>query len=523
MFEIKEKDLAGRLGIIETRHGKILTPTVFPVVNIIKQEVPVSHIVNVGFESLITNAYLVLKHFKEEAIRKGIHGIIGYNGPVMTDSGAYQILQYGSIDIEPDEIVLAQQRMNSDIAVILDIPTPSTASWNEAKYTVEETLRRAKSALKYIKDDERIWVLPIQGGRYLDLIEYAAKEASKIPYYNMYAIGSPTRLLERYEYSTVIEMIGEAKKVLPPDKPLHLFGAGHPMILPFLVALGVDTFDSASYILYARDKRYMTSSRTYKIEELEEFPCTCPVCSKHTPREVRELPLNNQVHLIALHNLYVIYEELKRIRVAIREGRLWELLEERSRSHPSLYKAFKTLLKYHKIIEEYDPTSKGIVHGVFLYGEESIFRPEIIRYRNFIEKYYSPSQSHRNLILVPGSVNEKPISTSKISEAVNKVTRNSKLNHIIYYIPFFNIIPKELCGTYPLSQFEMISSPSREVIRDMISKVIEFIKKWWKHYNKIIVFVVREFEWSKMLFKEIKETKLYEFIPIDVVIISSDI
>jgi len=524
MFEIKEKDLAGRIGIIETRHGRITTPIVFPVINIIKQEVPIQDIVNIGFNAIITNAYLVLKRFRDKALKLGIHKIIGYNGPIMTDSGAYQILQYGTIDVEPNEIVLAQQRMNSDIAVILDIPTPENVDWNKAKYTVDETLRRAKSALKYIEDDERIWVLPIQGGKYLDLIRYAAKEAAHIPYYNMYAIGSPTQLLERYEYSTIINIVGEAKRILPPDKPLHLFGAGHPMILPFLVALGVDTFDSASYILYARDRRYITPSRTHRLDELEEFPCSCPICSKYTPQEVRELSRRGQVKLLALHNLYVIYEELKKIRTAIREGRLWELLEERSRAHPSLYKAFKALIKYYNLIEKYDPTSKGIVHGIFLYSDESLYRPEIIRYRNFINKLYQPPPRLRKAVLIPGSITEKPLSRSKIIETVNKMIRDVDRRHKIYYIPFFNIIPHELCETYPLSQFEMNDNPSQTVLNIMVDNLIEYFKKWSKHYNEILIIIDVNSSWIKdflkMFIREVK-MKLKDLNNIDLIITST--
>ena len=86
------------------------------------------------------------------------------------------------------------------------------------------------------------------------------------------------------------------------------------MIIPFLVALGADLFDSASYVLYARDGRYMVSGGTKRIEELSYFPCSCPVCSKYTPQELYEMDSDNRIKLLALHNMYKLMEEINRVK-----------------------------------------------------------------------------------------------------------------------------------------------------------------------------------------------------------------
>ena len=230
VFEIRDKDLAGRIGRLHTPHGVLETPTLLPVIDITRQEVSIEDIESLGFRAVITNAYLLWKRMRTRAIERGVHGILGFNGIVMTDSGAYQILQYGKVDIKPHDVIEFQKDIGSDIAVILDIPTGNARDPEQARYSVEETLRRAQEALNYI-DDNRIWTLPVQGGPFRNLLEKSAKESAKIPRYRLYALGSPTVLLERYDYATLVEMIYTARLHLPRGKPLHLFGAGHPMII----------------------------------------------------------------------------------------------------------------------------------------------------------------------------------------------------------------------------------------------------------------------------------------------------
>lgn len=197
------------------------------------------------------------------------------------------------------------------------------------------------------------------GRVHLDLVLRSAAEASRIEGYSMYAIGSPVTVLEKYGFSKIVDMVAVAKSVLPLDKPVHLFGGGHPLIIPLMVALGVDTFDSASYILYARDGRYMTEEGTYRITDLEYLPCECEVCSRYTPKELMGLEEKEKTKMLAIHNLHVINREVKRVKTALKEGRLWELIEERARTHPSLREALNTLIKYVDWIERLDPRFKG--------------------------------------------------------------------------------------------------------------------------------------------------------------------
>lgn len=493
MFQVRDKDLAGRIGRLETPHGTLETPVLFPVVNPRKQEVPLDEVKRAGFRGVITNAYLIKKYYGKEAEEEGVHGILGFDGVVMTDSGAYQILQYGRIEADPREIVEYQEAIGSDIAVILDIPTGAASTREEAEYTVEETLRRARLSARMFSAEERIWVLPIQGGVYLDLVERSAKEASRIEGYRMYAIGSPTPLMEHYEFDRLLEIVYTAKRHLPPSKPVHLFGAGHPMLIPITVAMGIDSFDSASYILYARDERYLTRSGTLRLKNMEYFPCSCPVCSKYTPQELREMPRNERVKLLAIHNLYVISRILRETKQAIKEGRLWELVEETSRAHPSLYKAFQVFASKGEWLELYDPRTKGVVRGIFLYDELSLNRPELVRHRRFVEKHYQPPPAEI-LVLLPGDPRDKPYTQSRIYRKARK--RWGDDAHYVFYTPFYGIVPEELALTYPYSQFEAPVNPAKTVLVEMWSSLKKFLKRHGELYTRVVFVYTQEPSWS---------------------------
>jgi len=484
VFEVKDKDLASRIGYIYTKTGKILTPTLLPVINPVRQEIKPSEIIDLGFQALITNAYLIRRYRCREALEKGVHKLLGVDKPVMTDSGAYQILQYGDVEVTNEEIVKFQEQIDSDIAVILDVPTGGLASREEAEYTVKETLRRAEEASKIRSRDDILWVLPIQGGTYLDLLEYSVKKGLKLPYH-IVAIGSPTQLMERYDFETLIKMIATVKVNVPPGTPIHLFGAGHPMMLAFAIALGVDLFDSAAYILYAKDERYMTPWGTYRLKEISEFPCSCPICVKYTPTEIRELSVNEKMSLIAKHNLYVTLMELKRIRQAIREGRLWELLEEKSRVHPSLHRAFKVLGEYKDYLELLDPEVKGLVQGVFFYDNLSLSRPELLRYRRRILERYVKPKGYDKLIVIVG-LKDKPYIRSHLYELLKNKFKD---RHVVFYTPFYGVIPEELAETYPLSQFE-VGAYDDMVERESINLLIDYVRK--EKYKEVLLIYLDE-------------------------------
>jgi 7-cyano-7-deazaguanine tRNA-ribosyltransferase len=485
-FEIIDRDLNARIGKLKTKSGVIETPLLMPVINPnVQTVIPKTLEEKFGCRALITNAYIIQKNFKEIATEKGLHDFLNFNGSIMTDSGAYQLLIYKDIETSPEEIVHFQERIDTDIATILDIPTGWGVSKKYAQYTVNETIKRGKLLEQMKKRNDIAWVGPVQGGQQLDLIAKSAKEMSKLPF-QIHALGSPTPVMEQYKFDTLVDMIATAKMNLPPDRPLHLFGAGHPFMFALAIALGCDLFDSAAYALFARTDRYMTESGTTKLDKLEYFPCSCTVCNKTDPKTVKALPKKDKQKLLAEHNLYVSFCELKRIKQAITEGRLWEHLEMRAHAHPALLKAAKKLGKYAEYLEKQSPIIKD--KGKFFYSSVGLARPEIVRYRQRLVERYTVPPEKRVLLLLP-QTGMRPFHTSKEHEAIRKGIQNLFGSvdsvHICTYNAPFGVIPNELDDVYPLSQNEIASPFDAETIMYVAKQTTNYIEN--TNYGYVIL------------------------------------
>jgi 7-cyano-7-deazaguanine tRNA-ribosyltransferase len=473
-FEIRSKDLLGRIGLLRTKNGTLETPLLLPVVNPNSQAIPARELRGTfGFDALITSSYLVWRKFREEREIPRIHELLNFDGVIETDSGAYQILQYGDVEVQPNEIIRFQERLDSDIAVILDVPTGQESSKERAKWTVDETIRRADQALGVVARKDILWVGPVQGGVYPDLVAHSAREMAKRDF-SIYALGSPTPVMQQYRYDVLVNMVMAAKSNLPPDRPLHLFGAGHPMMFALAVAMGCDIFDSASYAIFARNGRYMTAQGTAKIEDLEYFPCNCPACHKRIPEEVRKLLLLERDRFLASHNLHICFSELQTIKQAIVDGRLWELVETRSRNHPALQIAFQRMLTFAGQLEKETPVRKR--KGPFILSADSLNRPEVLRYqRRLLERYSSPAQA-KKLFLIPEAYLEPFRGDAPLNDPLRKIERRSDV-HLCSYGLTFGIIPQELLDVYPLSQTESALSPTTTTVNRVLKRIINFMEK----------------------------------------------
>ena len=493
-FEIKERDLLARIGRLKTKSGSIETPVLLPVINPAIQPIPPREIAEkFRCKALITNAYIIKKHYGERAVRQGIHRLLNFDGVIMTDSGAYQILVYGDVEVKPEEIVDYQEKIDTDIAVILDVPTGWSVSRKQAEKTVNQTLARAKALWKIKSRKDILWVGPVQGGKFLDLISKSAKELGKLPF-QIHALGSPTPVMEQYQFEVLVDMIMAAKMNLPLERPLHLFGAGHPFMFSLAIALGCDMFDSAAYAIYARENRYMTEYGTFRLEELEWLPCSCPICTRHDAEDLREMPKNEREKLLAEHNLYVCFEELRRVKQAIVEGRLWEHLEMRCHSHPALLSALKKLGKYADYIEKHTPVTKK--SGLFYFGHLDLIRPEVIRHRRKIMKNYSPPERTKILVLLP-QTREKPFHKAREQRRFRKLIEeklgeSAEKLHICTYAAPFGVVPNEIDEIYPLSQHEAAVPLDIETIEYVAQQVASYIEQ--TKYEKVFLLDIEEWK-----------------------------
>ena len=339
-FEITNRDGQARLGKIHTKHGIVQTPCLLPVINPnIRTIEPREMWDKYGIEAVITNSYVIWKHdkLKKIAMSEGVHALLDYPGMVMTDSGTFQSYVYGDVDVGIEEIVKFQEKIGVDVATILDIFTRPDMTYSQVEDAVDETIKRGEKSVDI--SDNLMLNGPIQGGIYPELRAKSAKGMSELDF-SIHPIGGIVPIMEKQKYTQLAKIMLASKSNLTPNRPVHMFGCGHPMLFPMLVAMGADLFDSAAYALFARDGRLLTPWGTEKLSELEEWPIIMPSVSSFSPSEVRGMSKEDKTMLLSKFNLEVTLQELSRCRQAIRSGTIWRLAEKRSHEHPALREAF---------------------------------------------------------------------------------------------------------------------------------------------------------------------------------------
>jgi len=413
-FEIGAKDAMGRVGALEVNGRTVTTPALMPVVN------PHLHKPDLTeAEVAITNSYIIYTgDSRNEAVEDGVRSVVGdgFDGVVVTDSGSYQMSVYGGdeIDVSNREILEFQREIGADVATPLDVPTPPDAPRERAEEEVETTAERVEEASR-LYDDEGAPALnaPVQGATYGGLRERSARAAYATDA-DVYPVGAVVPLMTEYRFGDLVNVVLAAKRGLGADAPVHLFGAGHPMVFGLATALGCDLFDSAAYALYAEEGRYLTPDGTLTVEELDELPCACPVCRGASPDELG-------FDALAQHNLNASFGEMRRVREAVRAGNLLELVEARCRAHPSLLDGLRRLGANAETVERYDPASKS---SFFYLGNPR--RPEVVSHHDRLDRF---------------EVGDDPLVTAG----------RARGRDCFLLRPPFGPFPPELSETYPLN------------------------------------------------------------------------
>jgi len=443
MFEIKAKDGLGRIGLLKIGKRSVETPALMPVINPGKLTIEPSEMVKLfGTQILITNSYIInsSSRLRERALEMGVHSLLDFDGVIVTDSGSFQLMQYNDVDIPNSEIVDFQGRIGVDVATFLDIPTLPDVPYQKAKSDLMVTLERAKEA-RGIREGYLNGT--VQGSTHLRLRRMSAKRMAELDF-DIHPVGAVVPLLMQYRFKDVADIVLTAKSELSPAKPVHLFGAGHPMMLSLYVLLGCDLFDSAAYVLYAKDNRYLTVYGTKKLEEMTYLPCNCPVCSNHTPQELMAMGNYERTRLLALHNLHVTYEEMKRIKQAIHEGSLWDYVEMRVRAHPKLYYAYRSISRHRELISKADPLVKRTTE--FYTGPETRSRPVFHMAMKRVEERLPNAErvSHKVFGKVPsGLFHTYPFNVEMEIEPEIDVDDNEMIRQIADY-QFGNGVSEEL-------------------------------------------------------------------------------
>ncbi|MGI0151327.1 MAG: tRNA guanosine(15) transglycosylase TgtA, partial [Thermoplasmata archaeon] len=376
-FEVLERDGLARIGRFPTPHGEIRTPALLPVVHPDRrrQTVPARELRDsFGLSAIITSSYLTWRDpgLRTRAEENGVHELVDFDGPIMTDSGAFQQHAYGSIEVGADEIVAFQGRIGSDIATVLDVFTEPSTERDSATAAVRTTIERAKSARTHRAG---LLAVPIQGGRFPDLRSESAQGASELG--DVLAIGGVVPLLEQYRFPELARALLAARPGLAPERPVHLFGAGHPMVFALAVLLGVDLFDSSSYHKFARRGALMFPEGTVPIERIREPICGCRLCEAQPLEQVTALPPAERERHLARHNLSMCALEMARVRQAIRDSQLWELAERRAAGHPAIFAGLRTIVRGGRHLVAAEPVCRPSFRSSSSLGS---LRPGVIRF-----------------------------------------------------------------------------------------------------------------------------------------------
>lgn len=277
-------------------------------------------------QGCICNAFFL---YKQRDLREklaecaGLHDYLGFDGLVMTDSGAFQ--QFSRpLYLSNRNIVRFQRAIGADIISPLDLVTSPRDSYEVALRKVDATARRVSEAQRW--SDGALLAGVQQGGRFLELRRRSTDQMLELGVTYL-AIGSLVPYFTRkHDLRFVAKTLRAAREQAGGEIPIHIYGAGDPLELPFFAYLGADIFDSSSYAHYAQSGWYMTPFGALRDPALldgpGEFTCDCPGC-----REVGGRALLADREGLALHNLWTILAVTDAIRAARQADAMTALLE----------------------------------------------------------------------------------------------------------------------------------------------------------------------------------------------------
>lgn len=349
ILEATAEGTRARAGRLTTLHGEVQTPIFMPVgTQATVKGVTVDSLKANGSRILLANTYHLLLRPGVEVFKKfgGIHRFMNWDGPVLTDSGGFQIFSLPNarrIDdngasfksyvdgrtylLSPEESIATQRAIGSDIMMVLDQCIPSTSSYAEAQAAMERTTRWARRSFQARGDSPQSLFGIVQGACYEDLRKASAAQITDIPF-DGYAIGGLAvgeTKDERYDFT---ELTAE---YLPKDRPRYLMGVGTPLDILEAVHRGVDMFDCILPTALAQRGTAFTSRGkiqlrrgVYKmIEEPVDADCTCGTCQQYSRAYLHHLTKSDELlgwKLLSKHNLHFYHQMMREMRASIFEG-----------------------------------------------------------------------------------------------------------------------------------------------------------------------------------------------------------
>ncbi len=369
-----DKKTRARAGVLTTPHGKIATPAFVPVATKAAiKGMDFNRLAEIGFDILMVNTYHLFLRPGQAVVKRagGLHKFAGWTGPLMTDSGGFQVFSLGfglehgvgkigffpgdvdagaivkrkklvEIDeggasfvsfldgsrhrLTPEKSVEIQRALGADIVFAFDECTSPLAS---CEYTAEATARThrwAERCLKVFKGGEQAMFGIVQGGAYKDLRIESAKTIGAMPFFGIGIGGSLGKTKKEMH-----KVLGWTVSVLPEKKPRHLLGIGDVGDIFEAVARGVDLFDCVAPTRLARHGVALTKSGRLNLmngkflsdQKPVEKKCLCRTCRKHSRAYLSHLARSKEilgVMLLTEHNLFFMKKLMEDIRRAILDG-----------------------------------------------------------------------------------------------------------------------------------------------------------------------------------------------------------
>jgi len=274
-------------------------------------------------EGIMVNAYFLYRQrsLRRSLPERGIRDHLGFHGVVMTDSGAFQAFR-GRLYLRNRDIIRFQDEIGADIISPLDVVTPPGDGFDTAEGKLGVTMERVAEGLDIVERGTLAGAQ--QGGRFLELRRKAVEGLAGLGV-RYVALGSLVPFFTRnHDLEFAARVIADARAALPAQVPVHLYGAGDPVELPFYAALGCDVFDSSAFIHYAEQGAYMTPYGALEggRECGPEFECGCPYC-RSAGSNVR-----HDKQALVRHNLWTVLETMERVRRLREEGSLAAWLQD---------------------------------------------------------------------------------------------------------------------------------------------------------------------------------------------------